>query len=89
MSTRMFVLKDWRTNMSQVTVTDVQNVKTLSDEDIQWWIDSHKAEILHCIKVGRENRYIDAILDDYETLLEEKYRRIFEVEVFSEKEFEI
>ena len=57
--------------MSQVTITDVKNVETLLDGELDYWIETQKKELLYY----SNDKYAEAVLDDYVKLVMEKERR--------------
>ena len=57
--------------MSQVTVTDVKDVKTMEKVEINEWIASHE----RCLTRHMGGRYTSIMQDDLKTLREELKRR--------------
>jgi hypothetical protein len=63
--------------MSQVTVSDVTDIDKISDELLDYWIKCQRTAIV----IHSNDRYINAILDDFMQLVGEKTIRIFKKEL--------
>ena len=57
--------------MSQVTVTDIKDVKIMEKSEILEWIEMHVRTLHREAIDGKPDRYHDCIVDDLKTLREE------------------